>query len=240
MAFCLCYQKVKNMQKTKAAFVDIDKTLLNGVTSRAIAYAFYRRKLIPLTFFVRLLFWYLRYKYNNLQDFSQVLAHALDATRDMPLDIANPLLQECFVKKIKPFFYVNFIKYLKELQKEGYKIFLVSSTIEPIAVIIQKYLKFDGVLATKPEICNNHYTGNILGEVCYGLEKKKRIQELNQQENFDFANSYTFSDHLSDLPMLELVKNPVVINPHGELKRIAKKRNWKILKFKELLKEADI
>ncbi len=44
----------------------------------------------------------------------------------------------------------------------------------------------------------------------------------------------------SDLPLLEAVGYPVVVNPDIILKRIARKRGWDIMHFKKLLGDRDI
>ena len=44
----------------------------------------------------------------------------------------------------------------------------------------------------------------------------------------DLAHSYAYSDHESDLPILELVGKPVAVTPTEKLRRIAIDRSWKI------------
>ena len=44
------------------------------------------------------------------------------------------------------------------------------------------------------------------------------------KEGIDLANSYAYSDSITDLPMLELVGNPVAVNPDRELTRVARER----------------
>ena len=50
----------------------------------------------------------------------------------------------------------------------------------------------------------------------------------------DLAASTAYSDSRTDLPFLEAVGNPVVVNPDRELRRIAVERDWPILEFDEL------
>jgi phosphoserine phosphatase len=37
-----------------------------------------------------------------------------------------------------------------------------------------------------------------------------------------------YSDHVSDRPAFEWADEPVAVNPHGKLKRLAKERGWAI------------
>jgi hypothetical protein len=43
--------------------------------------------------------------------------------------------------------------------------------------------------------------------------------------------STAYSDSHTDLPFLEVVGNPVVVNPDRDLRRIARERGWPILTF---------
>jgi len=47
--------------------------------------------------------------------------------------------------------------------------------------------------------------------------------------NIDLERSYAYTDHHSDIPLLKLVGNPVVVNPSFFLRRAAVKNNWPIL-----------
>ena len=55
-----------------------------------------------------------------------------------------------------------------------------------------------------------------------------------RRKGFDLAASTAYSDSHTDLPFLEAVGNPVVVNPDRELRRIAVERGWPILEFDEL------
>jgi hypothetical protein len=50
-------------------------------------------------------------------------------------------------------------------------------------------------------------------------------------EGIDLARSYAYSDSITDLPMLELVGHPVAVNPDRPLLRIARERDWEVVRF---------
>jgi len=53
---------------------------------------------------------------------------------------------------------------------------------------------------------------------------------LNNVENISF-----YTDSHNDLPLLEFVPTPIVVNPDHKLDLISKEKRWKKLTFKELL-----
>src|SRR5262249_53938583 len=51
--------------------------------------------------------------------------------------------------------------------------------------------------------------------------------------------SYAYSDSITDLPMLELVGHPVVVNGDKELERVAHERDWEIRNFERPVRLRD-
>ncbi|MFH1422079.1 MAG: haloacid dehalogenase-like hydrolase, partial [Planctomycetota bacterium] len=81
------------------------------------------------------------------------------------------------------------------------------------------------------EIKDGKYTGNIKGLVSYGIYKIERIKEFIEENGFSLAGSWVYTDHISDLQLLEMADNKCVVNPDKKLKRLAEKRGWKLYIF---------
>ena len=47
-----------------------------------------------------------------------------------------------------------------------------------------------------------------------------------KDHNETLEGSYFYSDSINDLPLLELVKHPIVVSPDERLKTISLKNNW--------------
>ena len=88
------------------------------------------------------------------------------------------------------------------------------------------------VVGTRAEVVAERYTGQLDGALCHGPEKARRVQELATTRDIDLIRSHAYSDSINDLPMLELVGNPVAMNPDRKLAAIARKRGWQILDFR--------
>jgi phosphoserine phosphatase len=54
------------------------------------------------------------------------------------------------------------------------------------------------------------------------------------EHDIDLSASYAYSDSLSDLPMLEAVGHPVVVNPDPALAEVAKREEWQVMRFERL------
>ena len=54
---------------------------------------------------------------------------------------------------------------------------------------------------------------------------------LAAEHDYDLTKCYAYTDSQTDLPMLELVGNPVAVNPDSELRKIATEHEWPVLDF---------
>jgi HAD superfamily hydrolase (TIGR01490 family) len=221
------------MEENKAVFLDIDKTIIPNGSLHLLVQHLYKKKLIPLSLIFRVLYWYSLYKLNWINDFSKVIEKSNQLLGSF-LDVYNikqltNLLDDWFYKEIKQLIYPELKNKIEDLYHQGYKIFFVTSTIQPVANLFKNYFGFGLVISTEIEEKDGYYTGYPTNKPCHGKEKLERIKLLQKEYNLDLSKSYAFSDHISDLYMLESVGNPVVVNPNPKLKRIAKKNNWEIL-----------
>ena len=88
----------------------------------------------------------------------------------------------------------------------------------------------DRVIATRMEIADGHYTGNI-DYYAYAEEKARAIEHLAATLGYDLDECYAYSDSVTDVHMLEVVGHPFAVNPDRELRRIATARAWPVLLF---------
>jgi len=121
---------------------------------------------------------------------------------------------------------------LEKHQTAGDNLIVVSAASCLIAEPIASYLGIENVLATVPEIEQGHITGEIAGIPCFREGKVTRLEEWMLQQNKTLDGSFFYADSTNDLPLLEMVNHPVVIDPEEELERIAKKNKWLILSLK--------
>jgi phosphoserine phosphatase len=75
-------------------------------------------------------------------------------------------------------------------------------------------------------------TGLPVGHLCFGEEKAVRLQEYCARKNSLQSDAWYYGDSISDLAALNIVGNPVCVNPDKKLKKTAIERNWKILNWK--------
>jgi len=71
-------------------------------------------------------------------------------------------------------------------------------------------------------------TGRHVAPLCYGPGKLERVQKVLQESGTSLADAVFYSDSVTDLPLLEKVGTPIVVNPDFRLRRIARRRAWRV------------
>jgi HAD superfamily hydrolase (TIGR01490 family) len=116
-------------------------------------------------------------------------------------------------------------------KKEGHATFILSTSFNDFLEIIKQRLDIDHVVGTKIEMVNNVCSGRIVKPLCLGMNKARLLQEFISQAklNIDLASSVAYADSYSDIPILEMVGNPVATYPDQKLLNFARSRCWQIL-----------
>jgi phosphoserine phosphatase len=122
----------------------------------------------------------------------------------------------------------------------GHSVVLVSGTLEPLAKAAARALEGEiaargfrrriRACATRLEEVNGQWTGEILGEPIVGEAKARVVGALAREMHLDLSQCWAYGDSAEDRWMLAAVGNPVVMNPTLELRWIARKRGWPILR----------
>ena len=75
---------------------------------------------------------------------------------------------------------------------------------------------------------DGHFTGELTTVPLIGEEKAKAMRNYAEQHEISLEESYAYSDSQSDLPMLECVGNPAVVNPGKALREEALASGWEM------------
>lgn len=144
-----------------------------------------------------------------------------------PEDLAA-LVGEAMEPVLKPLLAPSVVQVARDLGGRGYRTYIVSTALQEIVDAIAADLQLEGGIGTVCEVVDGVYTGRAL-RALHGREKAVAVQELAAAEGIDLAISTAYSDSYSDLPFLEVVGQPVAVNPDRALRRVAQQRGWAIL-----------
>jgi HAD superfamily hydrolase (TIGR01490 family) len=114
---------------------------------------------------------------------------------------------------------------------EGRRLVLATASYRLYADAIAERLGFDDVIGTGSIIgLDDRVHAKIAGENCYGPAKMRMIADWLETSGLKDAHGHVrfYSDHVSDQPAFEWSDEPVAVNPHGKLRRLAEERRWAI------------
>lgn len=114
---------------------------------------------------------------------------------------------------------------------EGRRLVLATASYRLYADAIAERLGFDDVIGTGSVIgIDERVHAKIAGENCYGPAKMRMIADWVGISGVKDAHGHVrfYSDHVSDQPAFEWSDEPVAVNPHGRLRRLAEQRGWTI------------
>lgn len=110
----------------------------------------------------------------------------------------------------------------------GHKLVIITLTNELLAEPVAAELGVDDLIATELEIDKGKFTGRVIGTPCYREGKLHRLEQWLEKRGETLKGSWYYTDSHNDLPVLERVDNPVVVNPDADLRAIAQDRGWTI------------
>ena len=116
-------------------------------------------------------------------------------------------------------------------RREGRRLVLATASYRLYAEAIAKRLGFDDVIATGSIIgLDERVHAKIDGDNCYGEAKMRMIAGWVEKSGLLGKHGHVrfYSDHASDAPAFEWADEPVAVNPHARLGRLAAKRGWRV------------
>jgi HAD superfamily hydrolase (TIGR01490 family) len=220
----------------RAAFFDLDRTLISRSSSLALAGPFRARGLIgrrdllkarlAQALFVRTGAGHGRA--------GQTADAAMSVLRGMRVEDLQGIVADAWLPVLRPLVYREALAAAEEHETRGEAVFIVSGALQEVVDGIAAELGFAGALGSQAEVEDGVYTGRLARRLL-GAEKAVGLAELATEKSLDLARSTAYSDSHSDLGFLESVGTPVAVNPDRELRRIAQQRGWAIRWFREQL-----
>ena len=114
---------------------------------------------------------------------------------------------------------------------QGRRLVLATASYRLYADAIADRLGFDDVIGTGSIIgLDERVRSRIDGENAYGAAKLRMIASWVEKSDLAGKHGHVrfYSDHVSDQPAFEWADEPVAVNPHGRLRKLAQARGWAV------------
>ncbi len=217
---------------TRAAFFDLDKTLVPGSSLFLLARGMYERDFYRARDIARL-----GWGQFVFRAFGKETEAGMESSRNAALEFVKgrdaseirALGREIAEEQILPRVYGDIAAVIRQHTEAGDQTWLLTAAPQELAELVASALGMNGARGTVAEIdAHGRYTGALIGEIAHGPAKAKIAAEIADVQRIEMRDSAAYSDSINDLPLLESVGHPHAVNPDHALRRIARARGWPI------------
>ena len=175
---------------------------------------------------------YREYKEGRL-DIFEFLRFSLRPLRENDPDKLHSWRRNFLERKIEPILLPRAGDLLERHRRRGDTLLIITATNAFVTAPIARLLGVEHLLATEPEMRDGRYTGGVAGIPCFRNGKVERLRDWLAQRHESLTGSWFYSDSHNDIPLLELVDNPVAVDPDDELRRYAAEQGWPVISLRE-------
>lgn len=209
------------------AYFDLDHTLIAGYSATALVLERVRggslhRMLASLGAL-------LGYGIGRTDYYALLSAFVRDLTGESERALRE-LGERAFQRRIQSWIYPQARTLIDIHRRLGHHIVIVTSATRFQSAPVARELAVDALLCTELEVVSDLVSGKVQ-QFCFGPGKLSAAEVVAHRRQTDLDRAYFYSDSADDLPLLEAVRHPVVVNPRAAMARLARTRGWPCLMF---------
>lgn len=214
--------------RPRAALFDMDRTLLRVETGTL--YVKYQRKIGEATWqdALKAAYWLTQYTFGVL-DATRVAEKVLVGMRGVPETVLAARCDDWFRQYVEKHITDAGREAVRRHQEAGDVCAIVTAASVYASRPLANILRIDHVVSSMLEVDDNGlFTGRPEKPLCLGDGKVSRARRLADELGFSLEQATFYTDSIQDLPLLELVREPICVNPDPRLRRLAQKRGYRI------------
>jgi HAD superfamily hydrolase (TIGR01490 family) len=140
----------------------------------------------------------------------------------------NQLINDYLTRWVKPNVYQQGIKLINEYKRRGDAVFLLSASIDVLVQPIGYHMfgiDHADIAAVETIKEQGVFTGQYVKPIPFGQGKLGRFRQLLADRPY-LEQTVFYTDSLDDLPLLQQVDQPVVVNGSAQLLALAYQKGW--------------
>jgi len=215
------------------AFFDLDRTLLSINSGTSWVIRELRDGRLTAWQVSRALYYLALYRLGRAR-LEDAIALAISTLKGTSVDEVRHNVESFYERYVKNAYRPGGLKALAEHKQQGDVTALLSSTSVYLAEAVARELSLDAAFCNRFEVDGaGAHTGRSAGPLCFGSGKLEYAEAFAQSRGVSLERCVFYTDSFSDLPVLEKVGRPVVVNPDGRLRREALRRKWEVVDWGE-------
>ena len=210
---------------------DLDNTLLAGDSDRNWGIFLAEQKVVESSYLDESEKFYNNY-YDGSLDIDGFLSFCLKPLIENDMGYLLKLRQQFIEDKIKPIITQPGKEIINHAIEHGKTVVIATATNDFVTRPIADLFNVQTLIATEFEIKDQQFTGKVIDVPCFREGKLNKVQKWVDDNNFDLSKASFYSDSFNDLPLLEKVKTPVIVDGDDKLVEIGKNRDWDCVSFR--------
>jgi HAD superfamily hydrolase (TIGR01490 family) len=139
--------------------------------------------------------------------------------------------RQTFAENLQRVVFPEALSCLREHQRQGHRIVLVTGGLECVMRPLAEYVGADELIAMSLREEGGVCTGEM-GRTPIGDEEKAvLVREYAGRHGIDLGQSFAYGNSSGDAAMLECVGKAVAANPDGRLRRLAAQQGWVVVQW---------
>ena len=200
-------------------FFDVDHTITRHSTGVRFLFWGVKLGIFPVTALMSIPFYYFSYKFGWMT--VKQLNRDFQPLKGKPLAVIEDISSKSFRENVIKDIYGEVHTIIEERKSNGREIVLATSSIDVIVSPIADFLGVQHILANSLAVNDGICTGKFSHTPVFGAEKKRRVLEFIEESGTIPAKCSFYTDSFNDLPLLEVIGEPVAVNPDQRLMKIA-------------------
>lgn len=210
-----------------AAIFDVDRTITDGMTGYTFSRYLFKHADLPISSRLRVARDVFLYK-TKLASEKIIVEIGVTIYARKRVEDLRRFADKCVQEEVKGHCYQEALERIDKHKENGDHVLLASGSSDFIIDALAKQVGAHGSIATSAQVKDGRSTKRIIYPLCYQEGKLTLIKKYLKPLGIDLKTATVYTDNIADLPLLECVKRPVVVNPLTELAQIAKARGWEI------------
>ncbi len=208
-------------------FFDLDLTLLSENSARLWLRRARRKKLVSNWTALQGIVWVSLY-HLGFGRIEQALSKGVETLRGLKEADLENATKDFWNEEVHETIREAGKRVVEKHRAQGDRCVLLTSSSVYLARLAQQEFGLDDALSTMFEVVDGTLTGLVKGEICYGFGKLHYAQAYARSKDVELSQCTFYTDSYSDLPVLQKVGHPIVVQPDPRLRRYALRHGWPI------------
>jgi HAD superfamily hydrolase (TIGR01490 family) len=173
--------------------------------------------------------WVLRYSL-GAADMTDAIRRGVALLAGQREDEMRERVRQFYTELVKSLYRPGAIAAIRAHRDAGDRLVLLTSSSNYVSEQVTRDLGLDDYVCNRFEVdANGYYTGRPIEPLSFGAGKVLLAEAYVRCHGTSLRDAVFYTDSHSDLPMLEAVGEPVAVHPDPRLRRLARRRQWKMV-----------